>query len=295
MKTNSLKVKNKIKMPFVSKILCVILVIYSAALIYPYLLALNSALREWGAFSDNIFGFSKLTLDNFLKVFSEFNYPVTMSNGLPGAYFFDGLMVNSLLYAIGCALASALCPCLVGYATAKFPYKFSNFLISAVYVLIALPIVGNQVSEIQMSQAIGVYNTIPGMWFLKFSFLGMYTLIFHATFKSIPNDYVEAAYMDGAGNMKIFLKIMFPLASNTFFIVFLLTFVAYWSDYSVPMYYLPSHPTLALALLNFSSLSGTTETMQMAACILLCIPSLVLFSCFYEKFTGNLQVGGIKG
>lgn len=288
------KVK-KIKIPLGAKMICGFLIIYAALLLYPYILALNSAFREWGAFTDNIFGVSKLVLDNFKKVFVEFNYPVTMDDGTPGAFFFDGLLLNSLLYAVGCSAAATLCPCIMGYCTAKFPYKFSKFIISMIYVLMGLPIVGSVVSEIQMAQTIGVYNTIPGMWFLKFGFAGMYTLIFHAMFKGIPNEYMEAAYMDGAGNMAIFSRIMLPLAMNTMSVVFILSFVGFWSDYTTPMYFLPSYPTLALSLLNFSALSDTTETMQMAACVLLCIPSLILFASFTEKFTNNLQVGGIKG
>ena len=62
-----------------------------------------------------------------------------------------------------------------------------------------------------------------------------------------------------------------------------------------PMYFMPSRPTLALTLLNFSELSGTTETMQMAACVLLALPGIILFICFKEKFMTNLQVGGVKG
>ena len=287
--------KNKIKTPFGAKIICVFLVIYASAILYPYLLALNSAFRDWGSFTDNIFGFSKWTLDNFKQVFVQFNYPVTMPDGTPGAFYFDGLLLNSALYSLGCAAAATICPCIVGYCTAKFPYKFSRFIISMIYVLMGLPIVGTTVSEIQMSQTIGIYNAIPGMWFLKFGFVGLYTLLFHSMYKSLPNEYVEAAYMDGAGNMQIFTRIMVPMGMPTMSVVFILSFVNFWSDYTTPMYFLPSYPTLSLSLLNFAELSSTTETMQMAACVLLCIPSLVLFACFTEKFTENLQVGGIKG
>ena len=287
--------KNKIKTPFGAKIICVFLVNYASAILYPYLLALNSAFRDWGSFTDNIFGISKWTLDNFKQVFVQFNYPVTMPDGTPGAFYCDGLLFNSALYSLGCAAAASICPCIVGYCTAKFPYKFSRFIISMIYVLMGLPIVGTTVSEIQMSQTIGVYNTIPGMWFLKFGFVGLYTLLFHSMYKSLRNEYVEAAYMDGAGNMQIFTRIMVPMGMPTMSVVFILSFVNFWSDYTTPMYFLPSYPTLSLSLLNFAELSSTTETMQMAACVLLCIPSLVLFASFTEKFTENLQVGGIKG
>ena len=217
--------KNKIKTPFGAKIICVFLVIYASAILYPYLLALNSAFRDWGSFTDNIFGISKWTLDNFKQVFVQFNYPVTMPDGTPGAFYFDGLLFNSVLYSLGCAAAASICPCIVGYCTAKFPYKFSRFIISMIYVLMGLPIVGTTVSEIQMSQTIGVYNTIPGMWFLKFGFVGLYTLLFHSMYKSLPNEYVEAAYMDGAGNMQIFTRIMLPMGMPTMSVVFILSFV----------------------------------------------------------------------
>lgn len=289
------KKKSKKKTPLFAKIVGGFLIVYCTILMIPYLVALNASFRDWGAFTDNMFALSTPTLENFKKVLVEFNYPVTMPDGSPGAFFFDGLLTNTLLYSIGCAIASTACPCIVGYCIAKFPYKFSKFMHSLIYVLLALPIVGNVVSEIQVSKMVGAYNSIPGMWFLKFSFLGYYTLILCATYRTIPNDYVEAAYMDGAQNWTIFTRIMLPLSKNTLFVIFILRFVGFWSEYTTPMYFLPSYPTLSLTLLNFSSLSGTTETMQLAACILLALPTVVLYACFTEKFTTNLQMGGIKG
>lgn len=287
--------KEKIKTPAGAKVIKVFLIIYAALILYPYLLALNSAFRDWGAFSDNIFGFSRWTLDNFKKVLTEFNYPVVMPDGTPGAYYFPELVVNTALFALGGAAAATLCPMIVGYCTAKFPYKFSKMIIALVYVLMALPIFGTTPATIEMMQKLGIYNTIPGTWYLKFSFCCLYTLIFNATFRSIPNDYIEAAYIDGAGNFSIFTRVMVPLCTNTAMVVFILQFVALWSDYTTALYFTPSYPTLSLTLLNFSEMASTTETMQMAACVLLCIPSLILFATCTEKFTESLQIGGIKG
>lgn len=292
---NMKRKKIKKQTPLFRKLLCVLIGFYALLLLYPNVLALVAAFRDWGAFVDNIFGVSRLTLENFKIVFTEFNYPVTLSDGRVGAYYFDGLLINSLLYAIGCAFATALCPCIVGYCTAKYPYKFSKFLIGMIYVLMGLPIIGSTASEIQMTQRLGIYNTMIGMWFLKFSFHGVYTLLFHSTFKGISNDYMEAARMDGAGNWRIFSRVMFPMAKSTFSVILLMAFVNYWNDYTTPMYFLPGQPTLSLTLLNFAELSGTTETMQMAGCALLAAPGIILFIIFKEKFMANLQVGGVKG
>lgn len=300
MKRDLDKTKNKetlrgIREPKGAKVIFVFLVIYAVMLLFPYTVALNGAFREWGSFTDNIFALKDFTLDNFKRIFTEFTYPVTMPDGTPGLYYFGGLLLNSVLYAVGCAAASATCPLIVGYCTARFPNKFSKFLINLVYVLIALPIVGKIGSEIEMTQKLGIYNSVPGMWFLKFHFLGMYTLIYHANFKTMAKEYFEAAYIDGAGNFTIFFKIMLPLVSKTWTICFLLNFISFWSNYSDALYFLPDTPTLALALLNFNKLPGTSETMQLAAAFMIAVPSLTLFALFKDKFVTNIQTGGIKG
>lgn len=287
--------ENKIKTPLVGNIMFVFLCIYALCLLFPYLFALITSFRTMGDISADILHVSSFTFDNFLKVFTEFNYPVTLSDGSAGAYFFDGLLVNTILFAVGGAFCAALIPCIVGYCCARYKYKFSTFIEMMVYVLMAVPIVGSTASEIQVTQKIGIYDSIPGMWFMKCSFIGMYFLLFHATFRTIPKDYEEAAYMDGAGPFAIFFKIMLPLGKSLFFTAFILQFVALWSDYSAPLYFMPSHPTLALSLLEFSKSSSTSTAMQLAACVLLCIPTVTVFTIFTDKFTTNMQAGGIKG
>ena len=276
-------------------VMFVFLCVYAACLLFPYLLALLSSFKSLSDFTDKMFSVTTPTLENYMRVFTEFTYPITLSDGSAGYYDFLGLTWNSISYALGGAVCLAIVPCVTAYCVAKFPYFFSKIMMVIVYVCMAIPIVGSTASEIQMTHMLGIYDTIPGMWFMKCSFLGIYFLIYHGAFKSIPEDYAEAAYMDGAGNFTIFFKLMVPMVKNIISLIIVLQFVALWSDYTGPLYFLPSKPTLSLTLLNFSALSGTSATMQMAACVLLCIPSLLLFAKFSEEFTSNLQMGGIKG
>lgn len=290
------KIREHVRTPAGGWVLFALLCLYIAALLFPYFIALNGAFRSNADFSNNIFGFSAPTLENIQAVLTGFKYDVVLPDGSEGAYYFDGLLVNSVLYALGSALSATFTPCVVAYCAARFDYPFSKFLVTLVYVLMAVHLVGTTPASIEMTQAIGIYDSIPGAWFLKLSFLGMYFLIFHSGFRAIPRDYNEAARIDGANNFKIFFKIMIPLVSNTLLIVFLLYFVSFWSDYTTPLYYLPNNPTLALALLEFNDSNvGAAATTQMAACLMLALPSVILFICFSEKFTGNLQMGGIKG
>ena len=270
------------------------LTVYALLLLAPYLIALISAFKTSSDFNANIFGITKPSFDSIKDSFTQFTSQVILPDGSIGAYDFFGMTINSFEYAVGGALCLAFVPCITAYCCARFKYFLSPILEWIVYITMAIPIVGSQASAIQMAHKLGIYNSIPGQWFMKCSFLGMYFLILHANFKSIPQDYSEAAYIDGAGNFSIFFKIMLPLVSNVLFLVFILQFVHLWSDYTAPLYFFPDKPTLAFALLNIKESNIAVPTL-MAACLLISLPSLTLYICFTDKFTTNMQVGGIKG
>ena len=283
------------RMNTLSRILLVIMVVYAVILLVPYVFALMASFKELGDFSDHMFGFTKPTLENYKNVMREFVYPVVLKDGSSGYYDFWGMVLISFMVSVGGAFCMTMTPCITAYCATKFDFAIGKILTSIVYVTMSIPIIGTTAASIQMTQTLGVHDTILGTWFLKCTFLGMNYLLYMGNFKSIPNDYTEAAYMDGAGNFTIFFRIMFPMVRNLFGLQMILGFVQIWSDYSMPMYYLPSKPTLSLAMLNFSSLSATSVTMQMAGCMLLSLPTLTLFVLFKEKFMGNIQMGGIKG
>ena len=133
---------------------------------------------------------------------------------------------------------------------------------------------------------------------MRANFLGMYFLVFYAIFQSVPDSYIEAARVDGAGNFMIFIRIMLPLVKNTFFTVLLIQTITAWNEYQVPLVFLPSHPTLAMWLFKFS-LSSKTELssipMKVTGCMLLFIPIFTVFIIFNKRLLGNVSLGGLKG
>ncbi len=276
-------------------IACVILCFYAVCLLCPYILGLLSSFKSLSNYTEHMFSITEMTLDNYKSVLTGFVYPIILRDGSAGYYDFLGLTVNSLLYAVGGAIGLTVTPCVVAYCCQKFQYFLSKVIVTLVYICMIMPIIGTTASTIQMTQNLGIYDTMWGHYFMKCSFLGMYFLVYYAAFQSIPKDYMEAVYMDGGGQFTIFFKIMMPLVSKQMFTIFILQFVGLWSDYTGPLYYLPSTPTLSVALLNFTNLASTTTPMQLAACMLVSIPGLVLFAKFSDRFMGSLQIGGVKG
>ncbi|MDE6372992.1 MAG: ABC transporter permease subunit, partial [Clostridia bacterium] len=157
--------------------------------------------------------------------------------------------------------------------------------------------VGSAPSEIRILRLFGMYDTIWGNWIQKFHFLGMYFLVFFARFKSLSNEYMEAAYVDGASELQVLTRVMLPLVKTVFATVFLIKFVEYWNDYQTPLLYMPSYPTLAVGVYNLSYTTVGVMSytpMRMAACIILLVPIFVLFIIFKDKLMGNLTAGGVK-
>ena len=213
-------------------------------------------------------------------------------------YVYAGeMLMNSLIYTIGCTIVSVFVTSLVAYCCSRFRYKICEIIYYTVVVVITLPIVGALPSEVQMSRNLGIYDTFFGMFFMKSYFANMNFLIFYAMFKNIPMTYSEAAKIDGAGQWTIFFKVILPMAKATTLGVFLLLLIQFWNDYTVPMLYLPSHPVIAYGLYIFQNSRSefATEPVKLAASFLVGLPVLILFIIFRDKLMSNISMGGLKG
>ena len=274
------------------------LLLYTVSLLVPVSWAIITSLKSRLDFINNPFGLlEEWIFTNYSDAFELLYVTVTDSLGTKDV-FLSRLFINSVIYAIGCGFMHTLAPCLVAYAVAKYKFKFSGFLYNFVIITMLLPSVGTLASEITIVKVIGFYDSFLGMFGMRFSFLGSNFLIFYAAFKSISWEYAEAGLMDGASHFKIFTRIMMPLVKTTFGAIFLLSFITYWNEYTTPMIFLPSNPTVAYGLyrFRFSSRSEITSvTMQMTACLLVSLPIFVIFVTFKNKIMGNLTMGGLKG
>ena len=146
-----------------------------------------------------------------------------------------------------------------------------------------------------MANAFNFTNNLLGICLMKCKYAGLYFLVFYATFRGVSWTYAEAAQIDGAGHFKIFIQIMLPLIKSTAFAVFILLFIEFWNDYYTPMIFLPLAPTMSYGLFVFQTDNGASVPIQLAACLLTCLPILVLFVAFKDKIMGNVTMGGIKG
>ena len=282
------------KISVFSVIVFIILLVYSLSLIGLMFWGFMTSFKDGFEIRYNITGLPEhWTIDNYVVAFTKFRVQLLYKDvGMSEMY------LNSVLYAGGGALIATFVPCLCGYLTGRFNYKFSSVITGVVVFCMIMPVVGSLPSELQMAKAMGVYNSIWGTWIMKFNFLGMYFLVFQTIFRSLAKEFSDAAKIDGANNYSIFFRIMLPLVKNTFFTVFLILFIQYWNDYQVALIYIPDYPTVALGAYKFSvSQEGELGSLEMkiSGAMLVFIPIFIVYAVFNKRLMGNLTLGGVKG
>ncbi len=294
-KENAKVLKTKFS-PF-TIVLLIVLAVYVLSMFTLIGWALITSFKSPNDFRTNAIGMPEKFVWNYTFVYTKFYVSVLTESGMEVVYM-ETMFVYSILYSLGCAFFQTLVPCITAYLCARFNYKFSKIVYTAVIVVMILPIVGSLPAELQMAKNTGLYDSIWGLWIMKANFLGMYFLVFYDGFKGLSMTYTEAAKIDGASNMHILLAIVLPLVKNIFFTVMLVNFIGFWNDYQVPLLYMPSYPTVAYGMYNMANTREnnlSSVPMRMTGAMLMFIPIFTLFLIFQKRLLGNLTVGGIKG
>ncbi len=289
----------KIKDNLLYIVIGIILAAYVFSILFMLGWAFITTFRSYFDFLSNPIAFpSKIIFQNWIDTFTLFAVPVYKNGVLYAQYYIEMMFLFSVLYAVGCAFMQTATGCICAYLTAKYKFKLGKIVYALVIITMIIPIVGSLPSELMMLRTLGLYDSFFGMYFMKMNFLGMYFLVFYATFKSLSWGYAESAFMDGASHLTVMLRIMLPLARTTFLAVFILNFIVYWNDYQIPMLFLPSYPTMAFGLfyMKFAATQNFGKLpLQLTGCMMVALPVFVLFAVFQKRMMGNLTMGGLKG
>ena len=232
------------------------------------------------------------------SVIKDYIYVDITKNGIPYRIGMLAMSINSVFYAVGGALVAVFVPMIVAYASSKTSYKFNVVLDAVCLACMAIPIVGNQPSNIQVLKTLNLYDSMIGFYIQKAHFLTTYYLIMKAAFGSVSKAFSEAAQIEGAGNYTIMFRIIFPMVSKIFTTLCLIEFINLWNDYTYPLIYLTSYPTLAYGIFYLVFQNGEnrirTTPMRMAGSFILFTLILIVFLIFKDRLMQNLSMGGVK-
>lgn len=209
---------------------------------------------------------------------------------------FIGMLVNTMIMVIIMPVFGIAGTMLLSYACGKYNFPGKNLLLAINITVMTLPIFGTTGATYRLYSDLGFIDS-PTLVLASIGNFGGNFLYFLSCFKGISNTYGEAARIDGAGHMKIMLKINFPMAAGTTAALWILSLIGVWNDSGTALLYWPNMPTLAtgIYLFNLEMIFRVRMDILMAATVISAIPPLIVFAIAHKKILANVTFGGIKG
>lgn len=207
---------------------------------------------------------------------------------------------NTAVLAIGAMIAN-LFVCTTGaYVLSVLRPKWGPILSGAILATLFIPSIVSLVPlylTVLKMPVIGtnLTNTYWAVW-LPAAASGFNVLVIKRFFDSIPREYFEAARIDGAGHLRVFITVVLPLSRPILGVVGLLAVIASWKDYLWPLLVLPD-PSLQPVSVALPKLAANSElNIQMAGLFLALLIPVVLFIIFQRSFLRGVGMsGGVKG
>lgn len=165
-------------------------------------------------------------------------------------------------------------------------------------VLAGLIIPPAVVPTIWVMQSLGIFKTLPGLILVEVAFgLAFTVLTMRAFIATIPREIDEAAIVDGAGPLRLFFRVIFPLLKSVVVTIVVVQSIFVFNDFQNPLYFLPGsqNATVQLTLFNFQSQAATTYNLLFANILVITIPMLVMYIFFQRQIVAGMTSGAVKG
>ncbi|MDK6249568.1 carbohydrate ABC transporter permease [Alloscardovia omnicolens] len=222
------------------------------------------------------------TLANFTKWFEQLNF---------STYF-----TNSIIVAVITVLGNIIFCSMVGYALAKMQFRGKNIVFGAVMVTLMVPSVATFVPLFVIIANLGLSNTYAAL-ILLFLTQPVGVFLMRQFMTGIPDAVIEAARIDGAGELRIFFQIVLPQCGPAIATLSILTFLSSWNNFLWPLVAAQSDSmyTLPVALSLYSTgQNATNYSVLLAGAVLIITPILLLFIFLQRYFIEGVAMTGIK-
>lgn len=226
---------------------------------------------------------SAVTLDNFARLFATENF---------GGYLLNSVLVAAMVVAGNLVAASA-----AGYALAKFDFAGKRVAFAAVMIAMMVPYTATFVPQFVVIVRLGLVDTLPGIALPSLA-LPLSIFIMRQYAHAIPDDLLEAARIDGAGEVRVFFQIFLPLTGPALATITIMSFLASWNNFIWPLvvaqstagYTLP----VGLAATSQAAQNVTDYGLLLAGAIVVMLPVLVLFLALQRYFVQGIAATGMR-
>ena len=222
--------------------------------------------------------------DNLVQVFQSRDYMLVIA------------FINSTILTVASVTLMVTLGAMIAYVLDRRKSKL-NPLINTL-VLAGLIIPPAVVPTIWVMQSLHLFKTLPGLIMIEVAFgLAFTILIMRAFIATIPREIDEAAIVDGAGPLRLFFQVIFPLLRSVIVTIVVVQSIFVFNDFQNPLYFLPgsANATVQLTLFNYMSQSLTSFNLLFANILVITIPMLVVYIIFQRQIVAGMTSGAVKG
>lgn len=202
---------------------------------------------------------------------------------------------NSVLIATGTVLGVVLCSTLAGFAFAKYRFAGQRALFALLLLTLMIP---GQITAVPLYLRMRDLHLLDHPLGVILPALGggLGTFMMRQYIMSLPNEVLEAARIDGAGEWRVFWQIVVPQLGPAIAALVIFTFMASWDSFFWPLIVLssPSNYTLPVGVALFQGQFTTNESYVMAVSTLVSIPVLLVFAVAQRRFVEGITLTGFK-
>jgi multiple sugar transport system permease protein len=223
-----------------------------------------------------------VTLDNYASLFTRLDFPT---------YFFNSTVV-ALVVTVGNVIFGAM----LGYALAKLDFPGKRIVFGLVLGTLMVPGVVTFVPLFVLTTNMGLTNTLTGMS-LPFLAAPFGVFLMRQFIMGLPDELIQAARIDGAGELRIFFSVILPLCGPALATLGILTFLTSWNNFLWPLVVATSEDkfTLPVALALYSVGQNATQYgLLLAGAVVVVVPVIAIFLALQRYIMQGIAMTGIK-
>ena len=265
----------------------IVLIIGSLIFFIPFLWTISTSLKTDQQIQDisslkSILIPDPVAFENYPKALTFVNFP---------RYFLNSVIVSGL------AILGTVISCsLVAYSFARLRWPGRDLVFIIVLSTMMLPPQVTMIPVFLIFTKLGLVNTLVPLYLPQCFGVAFFIFMLRQFFLTIPRSLEEAAKIDGAGYLRIFLKIMLPLIKPALLAVIVFQFMWTWNDFVNPLIYIHDKDkmTLTIGLQAFNRVHGAEWNLLMAASVMMTLPVIILFFFAQRYFIEGITLTGMK-
>lgn len=261
-----------------------VLVVVAVVALYPLVFTVLNSLKTRTGYAQNPLGLPlDISFENYAETFVRMDVP--------------RLLLNSIITTGGGLLLSTVAALFIAYAVTKLRIKGGNLIFLFIIAMLVIP---SQVVIYPLYETIldlGLGGTYQGLIFSYAAFgLPISTYMLAAFFRAIPDELIEAARIDGAGELRILFQMMLPISTPAIAALSILNFVWMWNDLLLPLVIMGGSDKTTL-MVGVALLSGQYDVsipLISAGLIVALLPVMIVYLLFQRQILSGALAGAVK-